>query len=254
MEPSATPEDVLSLGRRIACEIGAQDDRNTLGRWLAHHLAELIGAAETDIAAADRAVDTILRIWAQREDLPGRAYPPNRLSEAIQVLGRLSPDANPWRAPRPTTDAEILGDVVDGLNRLVLIGVVLQLDPEDRRAHTEEELSLLGSEERELVETISGVLEHLRAPPRPTLSRIVIRRITAEDGTPLPDEVDADDISDALPDESGDLTGKAVLRVATIVLSQVRKGLDDYEAWLVQKAAAEMTSGGSEAREPEADD
>jgi hypothetical protein len=72
MEPSKPPKDVLGLGRHLVRELGFEDGVDTLGRWMAHHLAELIDKAENGVCATERvearksATETILKVWEHR--------------------------------------------------------------------------------------------------------------------------------------------------------------------------------------------
>ena len=65
-------------------ELGFEDRVDTLGRWMAHHLAELIDTAESGVTATERlkarksATETILKIWEHpgittRQSVPARA-------------------------------------------------------------------------------------------------------------------------------------------------------------------------------------
>src|SRR5688572_3455622 len=68
------PKDVLELGKYLVRELGFEDEVDTLGRWMSHHVAELITVAENGRTAASRriakrdAVTTILRIWQHRRN------------------------------------------------------------------------------------------------------------------------------------------------------------------------------------------
>ncbi|WP_293682827.1 hypothetical protein [uncultured Phenylobacterium sp.] len=240
----------MSLGRRLADEIGANDDRNTLDKWLAHHLAELIQSAETNPAAADRAVDTILRIWAQRHDLPGHAYPAARFDSALRYLGRLAPGANPWRPRPPKLDADVLGDVVDGLSRLVLTAIALQLDLDDRHIHEEVDLELLEPDEREIIETFSDILSALREQPRhPPLPRIIFKRFVVDrDGIDLKQEESAEGedgseepqlgVAEEVLGDGGKLSDQTLMRLGLGTIAQVRTSLDAYEEWLLKKMSS----------------
>src|SRR5687767_11542563 len=81
MGPSKPPKDVLGLGQHLVRELDFEDGVDTLGRWMAHYLAELIDKAENGGTAAKRlrahksATETILKIWEHRTSLPGKAYP-----------------------------------------------------------------------------------------------------------------------------------------------------------------------------------
>ena len=53
-ESSKPPKDVLGLGQHLVRELGFDDQRDTLGRWMAHHVAELINDAKKGSTAAAR--------------------------------------------------------------------------------------------------------------------------------------------------------------------------------------------------------
>ena len=54
MELSKPPKDVSELGQHLVRELGFEDRGETLGRWMAHHLAELLDQAENAKTAAER--------------------------------------------------------------------------------------------------------------------------------------------------------------------------------------------------------
>jgi hypothetical protein len=92
----------LELGKHLVSELKLEESRDTLAKWLAHHVAELIVTAEQEPnpakrrKAAEYAVDTILRIWSQRDHLPGNANPFAPYRSILQVLSALSPSADCW--------------------------------------------------------------------------------------------------------------------------------------------------------------
>lgn len=100
--PSKPPKDILGLGQYLVRELGFEDRPNTLGCWMAHHLAELMEEAENGPNAADRskarksAIETILKIWEHRTSLPGRAYPLASYNNVLMVLDRMRPNNNPF--------------------------------------------------------------------------------------------------------------------------------------------------------------
>ncbi len=70
-EPSKLPSDVLTLGARIVRELGLGPSGDTLGCWMAHHLAEVMQEAESAEGgnkelARERAVDLILKLWSHK--------------------------------------------------------------------------------------------------------------------------------------------------------------------------------------------
>jgi hypothetical protein len=112
-EPSLSADQVAALGERILAELDAVHTNSTLTRWLAHHTAALIEAADQAHAAAApdadaRAADAraaILQLWQHRSDWPG-GWPPPRAAEIVRLLEEL-PDLGdlPWH--RVTTLARL---------------------------------------------------------------------------------------------------------------------------------------------------
>lgn len=139
MEPSKPPKDVLGLGKHLVRELGFEDGVDTLGRWMAHHLAELINEAENGATASQRskaskkATETILKLWEHRKLLPGRAYPLAPYKDVLTVLHRLRPDNNPFwyysRHPEAKRD-QLAAILFDHLTRLI-IALLLMRVPSD---------------------------------------------------------------------------------------------------------------------------
>lgn len=82
-------------------ELGLGKSVDTLGRWVAHYLAELLVDAEraepTDTAAKDRCVEGILKIWMHRHALPDGSRPFQNLEPVQRALESLDPEANHGR-------------------------------------------------------------------------------------------------------------------------------------------------------------
>jgi hypothetical protein len=147
MGPSKPPKDVLGLGQHLVRELDFEDGVDTLGRWMAHYLAELIDKAENGGTAAKRlrahksATETILKIWEHRTSLPGKAYPLAPYKDVLKVLDLLRPDDNPFRYfghPAETKRAQLAADLFDGLSRLiiVLLWMKVPLGEESAEVHT----------------------------------------------------------------------------------------------------------------------
>ena len=130
------PTDVLGLGRHLVRELGLGDGVDTLGRWMAHHVAELINEAENGatpaarLRAREEATETILRIWEHRASLPGNAYPLARYKDVLEALDRLRPDSNPFlrflHATKATRE-QLAADLFDGLSRLIIALLLMKL-------------------------------------------------------------------------------------------------------------------------------
>lgn len=95
----------MTLGQRLVKELGLEDGVDTLGRWMAHRVAELMQQAEQAETLAEHesakqeCSELILRIWKRRASLPyGRP-----LAEVAEFLRKFS---SPPRFDRQITEPE----------------------------------------------------------------------------------------------------------------------------------------------------
>ncbi len=106
LEKSLPLKDVLVLGHHLATELGFSDSCDTLGKWMSHHLAEMMDRVERENDAEKKekyqqqTVELILKIWEHRSSLNGHAYPLARFKGIIDSLSILSPEANVWERNR----------------------------------------------------------------------------------------------------------------------------------------------------------
>jgi hypothetical protein len=92
-DASPAPDSVVDFGERILAELGGSHTNSILVRWLAHHTARLVQAAESARAvgasdADDReaeAHDAILRLWQARTAWP-TGWPPPRAAAVARLL------------------------------------------------------------------------------------------------------------------------------------------------------------------------
>lgn len=95
----------MELGSHIVQELNLSDRGDTLSRWLAHHVAQLIRDAqegpdvETRKEAKRLATETILTIWDHRASLPGNVNPLAQYRGILEVLSDLRPDPKRWPIP-----------------------------------------------------------------------------------------------------------------------------------------------------------
>ena len=87
---------VLELGKRIVDELGIDRTDDTLGRWMAHYIAELIHGAETAKAKERPAkmakcADAILNLWKHRYQLPAGKRPFEDFEPILRALASLDP-------------------------------------------------------------------------------------------------------------------------------------------------------------------
>ncbi|MER7114072.1 hypothetical protein ABT332_06230 [Saccharomonospora azurea] len=97
-EDAKSFERTLELGKEIAQDLS---DSDVLGRWMAHHISDLIVRAEN--ATGQQALelrretaDTIIRLWAHRSAAPLHSHPIEALQPVMETLARLEQD-RPWR-------------------------------------------------------------------------------------------------------------------------------------------------------------
>lgn len=90
------PADPLELGRLLVDAVTGDGSEDTLTAWMMHYIAELIARAETEgtssitDATKKEACDTILKLWAHRATLSGRANPMKEYETALRMLQKLS--------------------------------------------------------------------------------------------------------------------------------------------------------------------
>ena len=143
MEQLKVPKDILGLGRHLVHELGLEDGNDTLGRWMAHHLAGLMVMAETDSSVAVRskarkdATEIILKLWERRANLPGNAYPLAPYKHVLQVLDRLRPTENPFlffnRHENSRLD-QLCAELFDNLSRLIISLLLMKVVHQARPA------------------------------------------------------------------------------------------------------------------------
>jgi len=102
---TSDPDAVLKLGRDLA---DALDRSDIVGRWLAHHLADLItrcGAAPEDEELGSTTRDVILTLWQHKSGGRFRREPYGYVRPVLKVLERLEPDPEPWAFYRTFSDS-----------------------------------------------------------------------------------------------------------------------------------------------------
>lgn len=120
---SVRSDAILKLGEKIVNELGLDQSVDTLGRWMAHSIAELIHDVEAS-GAKDRPAklatcsDAILALWKHRHKLPSGKRPFEDIEPIMRTLASLDPDDTMpryFRALRTAADEAQDAEIADWL-------------------------------------------------------------------------------------------------------------------------------------------
>jgi hypothetical protein len=142
MDESGHSEPLLALGRKLVAELGLESSSDTLGRWMAHYVADLIAKAENATGEEvslnqKKCFDAILALWKHRAAFPNGKRPFEELEPVMRAIESLDPeDSTPRyfrsaRAPKiegeEESEAELFLEMVNGLDysAKMLIGYLL---------------------------------------------------------------------------------------------------------------------------------
>ena len=157
------------------------------------------GAAKAD--AENQAVELILKLWLHRRALPEPVDPLGGYRKAIEALGRLMPDANPWRRfARSSDDAELLSEIFEVLSKTVVLGLLLSHSSEVRVVTSEETIAL-SSDEIEIKSMLEEWLPIAPAPPKPSTNFEFVTPPEAGATAKVPDEAPENAGNDPSPPE-----------------------------------------------------
>jgi hypothetical protein len=165
------------------------EDHDTVGRWMALHLAELVIAAQdpatTTVEQRQQIVETILKVWTHRPYYPGRA-PLEEFSNVLVALDRLGDDS-PWKffglfgADTKMPDSSISGlplvatcAELERLTRETLLRLIW-LAAQDAAEENQEWLDAADKVASNLESEVSTTLERLQR-------QVARRRIRAAEG------------------------------------------------------------------------
>ncbi|MEP5763526.1 MAG: hypothetical protein ABJ308_03000 [Halieaceae bacterium] len=95
MDLDKKSEALVGLGKKLVVELGLDDSVDTLGRWMAHYLAELIEDCQSEADSTDKVRaelrDTVLALWAHRAALPDGKRPLEDFEPVFETLSSLRP-------------------------------------------------------------------------------------------------------------------------------------------------------------------
>lgn len=90
-------EATLELGRKLTKELGLDQSVDTLGRWMAHYIAELIqnvenASSEERPAKMQACCDAILNLWKHKHTLSNGKRPFEEIEPLLRTLKSLDPE------------------------------------------------------------------------------------------------------------------------------------------------------------------
>lgn len=111
-------EPVRALGEKLVDEFVENDPCDTLGRWMAHYIAELIEAVDKSTPAELRfnqqeCAKAILSFWDHRSIFPPGKRPFEGLEPVVETLRKLDPDSTDpfYRPPRVHERNAAIGEI-----------------------------------------------------------------------------------------------------------------------------------------------
>jgi hypothetical protein len=91
-------EEIIKLGERIVKELNLEPGVDTLGKWMAHYVAELIKKIEKSSSKSEKeenqkeCFEVILKLWNNREHLPMASKPLSDMEPLLELLDVLKKD------------------------------------------------------------------------------------------------------------------------------------------------------------------
>ena len=87
------------MGRKLVEELDLESSVDTLGRWMAHYVAELMDHAENSppeelAVSKKRCFDAILDLWSHRAELPDGRRPFEDLEPIMTAIESLDPESD----------------------------------------------------------------------------------------------------------------------------------------------------------------
>jgi len=126
MEDLEMQERIISLGKRLSEELDQGNYPDTLSRWMAHYIAQLITQAETSngrkkSTAEKECFETILNLWEYKSSFPDGKKPFERFEVIFKTLESLSPENRNMFFYENQQEDEIDDDLVKKLIRAIQV-------------------------------------------------------------------------------------------------------------------------------------
>ena len=169
-EPLKPSPDLFALGKRIVTEFGLDESTDTLSRWMAHRVAELMERAEhARTKAARDSAETdcealILRLWERRTSWP-EGWPPPSAATALERLASAEEEPDDFGFSR--------NRAVDSGERTWLGTLLLIADLSRIEVDIWRDAALLELDDSEINDWLDNQAERLSDDERATLKRLI---------------------------------------------------------------------------------
>lgn len=160
----------MTLGKRIVKELDLEDSVDTLGRWMAHRIAELMEQAEQAPTEAEReaakreCTDVIIRLWEHRTKFPFK--PP--LADIAKFLRNLTSDSPPPHWEKPESPDGTWHSILPHLEklqereyRICRDAAIAETSLEEEREWLEEHREEMSDDECEIIEYLLKLREQM---------------------------------------------------------------------------------------------
>lgn len=174
MELSKHSESVIALGKKIVEELSLESGTDTLGRWMAHYVAELIYAAENEPdpnlrdQVRDKCNEAIIKLWNHRASLPRRGRPLSNLDGVLEAIKNIRAKKNSWAALSVQEVKRIGGkwmgfaktveDAGLRMCRISILTAVAEASFGKEQRWLQEHKEMLSKEETEIIEALDSWL------------------------------------------------------------------------------------------------
>jgi hypothetical protein len=222
-DQSMSAKDALELGCALVESLNLSEGNDTLGKWMAHHLAELIAKAERlpggkpKSEVQKQVVDLIIKLWTHRGEFHNRINPLNALAPIMRVIQTLTADNYSWIPRHLSGEATGLYHV---FRRLMIAAICSQAktDPAPAASQAKKTTKFQSSEEKAIVAGLGIWSDALSPKPAPRV-RIVF----------------ADDESERVEGDKN----KSIEQITQDCIAEVRVALDKFEQELARRAERE---------------
>lgn len=205
----------MELGKYIVAELGLEPSVDTLGRWMAHHVAGLIDKVEKSdepkekAAAENEACELIIKLWEHRNEIPANVDPIKKYNNCLDFLSAIIPvdqENNYTRIFRPFPKDDGISkhacSLVHKYNKSIFALILMKIDestPNDEVAvknASDEEVKIINLIENYKDQILNGeeTLNNLALENLKAMQRDVKALIKVLEGDPDGDENYDEDI------------------------------------------------------------